>query len=381
MAIANNAHRIMDLTDVLGTVHAAIASNFEEYATNMDAGQFGDALANLQHQHGLTQQAQFLLTELSAAHNDEAEPAVDPDQLELRITVTDGVTTMDATPAAQTHVGAGRAVAGLMRTNEREVLEAVADRIAGNASPDEDSRLEVAYAIARHLKLDWPSAQLPPAEKERAREDVRDPIHVVANNVSYDLANMAFGNDWIYATGAEGVDAAAVFTAEHVAKRIADKPLSQVESLPRGGESIHQFDLPTGLVESPMPVADTEAAARVCGSLVTFFETQGQAEEAVTLANAEEILLRGSGGAAAVRRAIEPQTFPAVAAGDMALFDNFAVNPDTDPQLIVGLLGTDNVLVWQMAGTVPEGAFTTLRQRLQMFADTTDCVALARVRA
>lgn len=49
-----------------------------------------------------------------------------------------------------------------MLTDEDAVLLTVAERITRNASPDEESRLEVAYAIARHLGLDWPAAQIGP---------------------------------------------------------------------------------------------------------------------------------------------------------------------------------------------------------------------------
>lgn len=44
-------------------------------------------------------------------------------------------------------------------SNESDVMLGLANRIVGNASPDEDSRLEVAYAIARHLGLSWPAAK------------------------------------------------------------------------------------------------------------------------------------------------------------------------------------------------------------------------------
>lgn len=43
------------------------------------------------------------------------------------------------------------------RDNEGEVMLDLANFIAKSAHP-EDPRLEVAYAIARYLKLDWPSA-------------------------------------------------------------------------------------------------------------------------------------------------------------------------------------------------------------------------------
>jgi len=42
--------------------------------------------------------------------------------------------------------------------DENALLKDIAERIAASACP-EDPRLEVAYAIARHLKLDgWPAA-------------------------------------------------------------------------------------------------------------------------------------------------------------------------------------------------------------------------------
>lgn len=42
--------------------------------------------------------------------------------------------------------------------DERAVMHGLADRIVGNAAPDEVGRLEVAYAVARYLGLDWPAA-------------------------------------------------------------------------------------------------------------------------------------------------------------------------------------------------------------------------------
>ncbi|MDZ5813869.1 hypothetical protein U4I65_02310 [Stenotrophomonas maltophilia] len=41
--------------------------------------------------------------------------------------------------------------------NEDQIMLDLANFIAKSAHP-EDPRLEVAYAIARYLKLDWPSA-------------------------------------------------------------------------------------------------------------------------------------------------------------------------------------------------------------------------------
>lgn len=47
----------------------------------------------------------------------------------------------------------------ITRENESSVMLALADFIASSAYP-EDPRLEVAYAIARHLNLGWPSAEI-----------------------------------------------------------------------------------------------------------------------------------------------------------------------------------------------------------------------------
>ncbi|HEL3236840.1 TPA: hypothetical protein UMZ03_001885 [Stenotrophomonas maltophilia] len=43
------------------------------------------------------------------------------------------------------------------RDNEDKIMLDLANFIAKSAHP-EDPRLEVAYAIARYLKLDWPSS-------------------------------------------------------------------------------------------------------------------------------------------------------------------------------------------------------------------------------
>lgn len=43
------------------------------------------------------------------------------------------------------------------RDNEDQIMLDLANFIAKSAHP-EDKRLEVAYSIARYLKLDWPSA-------------------------------------------------------------------------------------------------------------------------------------------------------------------------------------------------------------------------------
>lgn len=41
---------------------------------------------------------------------------------------------------------------------ENKFMLVLAYRIAGNSNSEEDARIEVAYSIARYLKLDWPSA-------------------------------------------------------------------------------------------------------------------------------------------------------------------------------------------------------------------------------
>ena len=48
----------------------------------------------------------------------------------------------------------------LVKSNEREFMLVLANRIVGNAPPEDDARLAVAYAIARYLELGWPAAQL-----------------------------------------------------------------------------------------------------------------------------------------------------------------------------------------------------------------------------
>jgi len=55
-------------------------------------------------------------------------------------------------------VSAKDAAFAAAQIDERAVMCGLADRIVGNAAPDEDGRLEVAYAIARYLGLDWPAA-------------------------------------------------------------------------------------------------------------------------------------------------------------------------------------------------------------------------------
>lgn len=55
--------------------------------------------------------------------------------------------------------------------DENTFMKTLADRIVGNANPEEDSRLDVAYAIARHLKLDWPSAYAAPQPDYKAQRD------------------------------------------------------------------------------------------------------------------------------------------------------------------------------------------------------------------
>ena len=66
--------------------------------------------------------------------------------------LTEALEATQAPPAAA--VPDWRAVA----TDELGWLLAVYERIIGNASPQEESRVEIAYAIARHLSLDCPCA-------------------------------------------------------------------------------------------------------------------------------------------------------------------------------------------------------------------------------
>lgn len=46
----------------------------------------------------------------------------------------------------------------VLREEERATLHLIAERIVGNASPEEDDRLGVAFAISRYLGLGWESA-------------------------------------------------------------------------------------------------------------------------------------------------------------------------------------------------------------------------------
>lgn len=46
----------------------------------------------------------------------------------------------------------------LQEETESETLHRMADQIAASSCPEEASRLDIAYAIARHLKLHWPAA-------------------------------------------------------------------------------------------------------------------------------------------------------------------------------------------------------------------------------
>lgn len=55
----------------------------------------------------------------------------------------------------------GRPVLVASIAPENETLRAIAEHIAASATPSQEERLEVAYAIARYLKLDWPSAYEP----------------------------------------------------------------------------------------------------------------------------------------------------------------------------------------------------------------------------
>jgi len=50
----------------------------------------------------------------------------------------------------------------ITRQNEERVMKDLAEHLAASTSPNDDSRIEIAYAIARHLKLDgWPAAYDP----------------------------------------------------------------------------------------------------------------------------------------------------------------------------------------------------------------------------
>lgn len=90
--------------------------------------------------------------------------------------------------AAQAGEELSDTVLELMQSDENAVLLAVADRIVGNASPDEDARLEVAYAIARYLGLGWPSAELaaPPVYAQDPAEQVTNPIAAAGQAVLTD---------------------------------------------------------------------------------------------------------------------------------------------------------------------------------------------------
>ena len=78
-------------------------------------------------------------------------------------------------------VQVGEVVKGLLRADEIAVLRAVADRIVSNAHPEEDGRLDIAYAIARYLGLDWPAAQQPESrdvvDEESSRSVIRQLLH------------------------------------------------------------------------------------------------------------------------------------------------------------------------------------------------------------
>lgn len=55
------------------------------------------------------------------------------------------------------------AAMALVRADEHAVMQALAEYIVASSPPDDDSRLAVADAVARHLGLDWPSSQQPAA--------------------------------------------------------------------------------------------------------------------------------------------------------------------------------------------------------------------------
>jgi hypothetical protein len=78
----------------------------------------------------------------------------------------------------------------LIRADEPAVMRALAERIAGNAAPD-DPRLEVADAIARYLKLDWPAA--------------RGETGVSAKAVTPDFT--IDGYEWVVLEGGRAIDA------------------------------------------------------------------------------------------------------------------------------------------------------------------------------
>src|SRR5665648_32462 len=81
---------------------------------------------------------------------------------------------------ARAIIAADRALvkrSGTQGTDENVRMLEMANLIAASACPEEESRLEVAYAIARHLRLDWPAAQLDTfAERELRRGDVAMPV-------------------------------------------------------------------------------------------------------------------------------------------------------------------------------------------------------------
>lgn len=55
----------------------------------------------------------------------------------------------------------------LTPTNLNEHLRLVAEYLAASCSPHEDSKLEIAYAISRHLGLGWPSSALTATKEQK----------------------------------------------------------------------------------------------------------------------------------------------------------------------------------------------------------------------
>ena len=103
----------------------------------------------------------------------------------------------------------------------------------------------------------------------------------------------------------------------------------------------------------------------------------GLMADAAVLMESENLLARSRDASSLVYRQGDAQARDEF---DISLFDSFAVNPG-EAQLVVGVLGSDGMLAWTLAGEVPPGAFTTLRQRLQLFADTQTAVELSRAAA
>lgn len=168
-----------------------------------------------------------------------------------------------------------------------------------------------------------------------------------------------------------------------------DGVAAMLDAAPSSEDSLSEYVADTtAQVVSPVLKVDVEHAAKVLGELVDFFAGRGDAAEAVLLNDAQVVLLRSvgqhaDGAAPAVQQTQSPaiqMVTDRMAEGEvsMALCSDFAVNPGPDAQLLVGLLLRGGHLMWTLAGDVPQGSFITLRQRLQMFADSHEAVALAR---